>query len=57
MAQVYWGYALTVHKSQGSESPRVVVIEERLRCTDDDWRRWLYTAVTRSSGQLVIIGR
>lgn len=53
-----WGYAMTVHKSQGSESPRVVVLEERMpRATDDDWRRWLYTAVTRSSDRLLIVGR
>ncbi len=52
-----WGYALTVHKAQGSEAERVVLIEERLpRMTDDDWRRWLYTGITRAAEDLVIIG-
>lgn len=52
-----FGYALTVHKAQGSQSPRVLVFEERFpRMTDDDWRRWLYTAVTRSTNELTLIG-
>ncbi|MHB2025987.1 MAG: ATP-dependent DNA helicase [Elusimicrobiota bacterium] len=52
-----WGYALTVHKAQGSEAEQVVLIEERLpRMTEDDWRRWLYTGVTRAASRLVIIG-
>ncbi len=52
-----WGYALTVHKAQGSEAPHVVLFEERFsQMTDDEWRRWLYTGVTRASRDLVIIG-
>ncbi len=52
-----WGYALTVHKAQGSEAPHVVLFEERFsQMTDDEWRRWLYTGVTRASWGLVIIG-
>ncbi len=52
-----WGYALTVHKAQGSESPQVVLFEERFsQMSDDEWRRWLYTGVTRASHSLVIIG-
>ncbi|MBI4063439.1 MAG: AAA family ATPase [Elusimicrobia bacterium] len=52
-----WGYALTVHKAQGSESAQVVLFEERFFQMDDDqWRRWLYTGVTRASQELVIIG-
>ncbi|MCD4811757.1 ATP-dependent RecD-like DNA helicase [bacterium] len=52
-----FGYALTVHKAQGSQAKRVVVFEERFRHMDDDmWRRWLYTAVTRASEELYIIG-
>lgn len=53
-----FGYCLTVHKAQGSEHSNVVVIEERMGMqTDDDWRRWLYTAVTRSKEKLLIVGR
>lgn len=52
-----FGYALTVHKAQGSQAKRVIVFEERFpRMTDDNWRRWLYTAVTRAEEELYIIG-
>jgi exodeoxyribonuclease-5 len=52
-----FGYALTVHKAQGSQAPRVLVFEERFgRSSDADWRRWLYTAVTRAETELVIVG-
>lgn len=47
-----YGYAMTAHKAQGSEAPRVCVL--------DDWRgadytRWLYTAVTRASQSCVFV--
>lgn len=52
-----WGYALTVHKAQGSEAPGVVVFEE---CgwmeTEDLRRRWRYTAYTRAAERLLIVG-
>ncbi len=52
-----FGYALTVHKAQGSQSPRVLVFEERFaRSSDEDWRRWLYTAVTRAQQELTVVG-
>ncbi len=52
-----WGYALTVHKAQGSENKQVVLFEERFAQMDDDqWRRWLYTGVTRASEELIIVG-
>jgi ATP-dependent exoDNAse (exonuclease V) alpha subunit len=52
-----FGYCLTVHKAQGSQAPRVLVFEERFsRSTEEDWRRWLYTAVTRASEELTIVG-
>lgn len=51
-----YGYAITVHKSQGSEFNDVVVFVERSKYqSDDDFRRWMYTAVTRSSNNLVIV--
>ncbi len=52
-----FGYALTVHKAQGAQSKKVVLFEERFsRSSDDDWRRWLYTAVTRAEEELYIVG-
>lgn len=52
-----YGYALTVHKAQGSQAERVILFEERFpKATDEEWRRWLYTAVTRAKKELLIIG-
>ncbi len=50
-----FGYALTVHKAQGSQAKKVILFEERFpKMTDDQWRRWLYTAVTRAEEELYI---
>lgn len=50
-----FGYALTVHKAQGSQAKKVILFEERFKQMDDDnWRRWLYTAVTRAEEELYI---
>lgn len=52
-----FGYALTVHKAQGSQTKRVVLFEERSQhMTDDMWKKWLYTAVTRAEAELYIFG-
>lgn len=52
-----FGYALTVHKAQGSEARKVVLFEERFsRMDDENWKKWLYTAVTRAREELFIIG-
>jgi exodeoxyribonuclease-5 len=52
-----FGYAITVHKAQGSQSKKVILFEERFSKMDDDmWRRWLYTAVTRAEEELYIVG-
>jgi exodeoxyribonuclease V len=48
-----YGYAITCHKSQGSQWDKVVVISEVLR--PEDHHRWLYTAITRSSEKLVLV--
>lgn len=52
-----FGYGLTVHKAQGSQAQRVLVFEERFaQMSEQDWRRWLYTAITRAEQQLFIVG-
>lgn len=52
-----FGYAITVHKAQGSEAENVLAFEERFASmTDDDWRRWLYTCVTRAKRRLILVG-
>lgn len=51
-----YGYCMSVHKSQGSQCQRVMVIEERASMWDDTYTaRWLYTAITRASEQLLIV--
>jgi len=53
-----FGYALTVHKAQGSQARKVVLFEERFpKMTDDEWRRWLYTGVTRAEEELIVVGK
>ena len=52
-----FAYALTVHKAQGGQATRVILFEERFKQMSDlDWRRWLYTAVTRAEEELIILG-
>jgi exodeoxyribonuclease-5 len=52
-----FGYALTVHKSQGSQAKRVIMFEERFKQMDDEmWKKWLYTGVTRATDELFLVG-
>ena len=52
-----FGYALTVHKAQGSQARKVIMLEERFpRMDDETWRRWLYTGVTRAREELYLFG-
>lgn len=49
-----YAYAITVHKSQGSEWPRVIVADDQMMAGNKDFRRqWLYTAVTRAKEELM----
>ncbi len=51
-----FGYCLTVHKAQGSGFDDVVLFYERLgNVSNDEFRRWLYTGVTRASQRLTIV--
>ena len=50
-----YAYAITTHKSQGSEWPKVVVLEEKFPFDKVEHARWLYTACTRSSEKLVLV--
>ena len=49
-----YGYALTVHKSQGSQWNDVIVFDESGAFRDSS-RRWLYTAVTRAANRVTIV--
>lgn len=51
-----FGYALTVHKSQGSEWDAVMLFDQRLpETSDEDYARWLYTGVTRARKKLIML--
>lgn len=47
------GYAITVHKAQGSQWPRVIVPLSGHRLLD---RTLVYTAVTRAQSQVLLVG-
>jgi exodeoxyribonuclease-5 len=51
-----FGYAITCHKSQGSQWDSVAVYDESF-CwrRDNQHRNWLYTAVTRASERVLVV--
>lgn len=49
-----YGYALTVHKSQGSAWGKVMLIDES-EAFRKDRRNWLYTAITRARDKITIV--
>jgi exodeoxyribonuclease-5 len=51
-----YAYAITVHKSQGSEWNSVLVADDGMMKNKREFRRrWLYTAVTRAKSKLLIV--
>lgn len=57
VCQFDFGYAITVHKSQGSQWHHVTIWDDGFGKWDAPLRnQWLYTAITRASGQLTILG-
>jgi exodeoxyribonuclease-5 len=54
--QADYGYAMTVHKSQGSQWPSVVLWDDGFWKREPNQRkRWLYTAITRAQERLTIV--
>ena len=49
-----YGYAITVHKSQGSEFNKVILFNEHLGSDREHYLRWLYTGATRASKKLIV---
>jgi exodeoxyribonuclease-5 len=49
-----YGYALTVHKAQGSQWDNVVLFDESYAFRDSR-ERWLYTAITRAAERITIV--
>lgn len=48
-----YGYAITCHKAQGSEYPKLLMYEEGFPYVKEEHARWLYTAMTRGVEQVV----
>ena len=51
-----YGYALTCHKSQGSQWDKVLIFDES-RAFGRDAHKWLYTAVTRAAKEVKVVVR
>ncbi len=51
-----YGYAMTVHKAQGSQWDDVVLFDESFAFPDAR-ERWLYTGVTRAAERLTVVVR
>lgn len=49
-----YGYAMTVHKAQGSQWGNVMLFDESFCFREDRWR-WLYTGLTRASDQITVV--
>lgn len=54
-----FGYAITVHKSQGSQWPSVLIYDDRMFAWGARYRvqraQWLYTGVTRAAERLTVL--
>lgn len=53
-----YAYAITVHKSQGSQWDNVLVFDEKHKFpnwSERDQRRWLYTAITRAAERVTVM--
>lgn len=51
-----WGYAITVHKAQGSEWDTVLLFDDG-HIFRDEVRNWRYTGATRAAKKLYIVSR
>jgi len=52
--QFDYGYALTVHKAQGSQWDDVVLFDESYAFQEHRWR-WLYTGLTRAARRVTVV--
>jgi len=50
-----YAYAITCHKSQGSEFDNVLIYNEALGADMTEKRRWLYTAITRAKKTATLV--
>ncbi|MFA7408538.1 MAG: AAA family ATPase [Anaerolineaceae bacterium] len=50
-----YGYAITVHKSQGSQWDNVLTYGYEAFAFRENWNKWLYTAITRSAEKTTVV--
>lgn len=50
-----YAYAMTTHRAQGSQFPKVLTIEEKFPFDHIEHARWLYTSASRAIDKLVLI--
>jgi exodeoxyribonuclease-5 len=50
-----YGYAITCHKSQGSQFDNVLVYDDCFYNNTEQYLRWMYTAVTRASKTITVV--
>lgn len=50
-----FAYAITCHKSQGSEFDTVLIYEQTIGKDPTDRSRWLYTAITRAKQRVILV--
>ncbi len=53
--KIEYGWAITVHKSQGSQWNSILVYDDCFYRSDPDYLRWMYTAVTRAQTKVAIV--
>lgn len=56
--QVKYAYAITCHKAQGGQWNRVMLYQGYFvdEMMDQNYFRWLYTAITRAAEELFLVG-
>ena len=55
LEQFDYGYCITVHKAQGSQFDKLLLVDDKFLVWDKPARtRWLYTAVTRAVESIVV---
>ena len=56
ISQIQLGYAITVHKMQGSQAKHIIILWYSMRRKDFLSRNMLYTAITRAEKSVTIFG-
>lgn len=49
-----FAYAITTHMSQGSQYQKVLFLPERMGMSNEDYKKFLYTGITRAQEKIII---